>query len=55
MTVYAEALAHFQCGRLQEAEGACRALIECDAADAQALNLLGVIAHQTGRNDEAAL
>jgi tetratricopeptide (TPR) repeat protein len=55
MTAYAEALQHFQCGRLPEAEAACRAIVDHSPANVQALHLLGVLAHQTGRNDEAAL
>src|SRR5437879_4576321 len=53
MTTFAAALAHFESGQFREAESACRAILECDGANSRALNLLGVIAHQEGRNEDA--
>ncbi|MDE2228618.1 MAG: tetratricopeptide repeat protein [Alphaproteobacteria bacterium] len=47
------AIGHFEAGRLDEAEAACRAILATDAAQPDALFLLGVIAHRRGRNDEA--
>jgi tetratricopeptide (TPR) repeat protein len=53
MTEFAQALQHFQSGRFGEAETACRELVESAPANAQALHLLGVLAHQAGRADDA--
>jgi Flp pilus assembly protein TadD len=53
MTTLAEALQHFQSGRFQEAESACRRITERDAGDAAALHLLGVLTHQSGRHEDA--
>src|SRR5262245_45065940 len=51
---FATARAHFQAGRLQEAEAGCRQVLEQDPGHADALHLLGVLAHRSGRNDVAA-
>ena len=53
MTAFAQALEDFKAGRLREAETACQAIVESDPVDAKALHLLGVLAHQAGRNEEA--
>jgi predicted O-linked N-acetylglucosamine transferase (SPINDLY family) len=47
------AVAHHNAGRLAEAEAIYRALLAADPDDLNALNLLGVLARQTGRRDEA--
>jgi tetratricopeptide (TPR) repeat protein len=47
------AIHHHQSGRLAEAEGLYRRILEADAGHADALHLLGVIAHQIGRNSIA--
>ena len=44
------AIAHHQSGRLVEAEALYRRILAADARNADALHLLGVIAHQVGRN-----
>jgi Flp pilus assembly protein TadD len=41
---------HFRAGRFEEAEDACNKVLQLDANNPQAIHLLGVIAHQTGRN-----
>jgi tetratricopeptide (TPR) repeat protein len=43
----------FQAGEVRQAEDICRRLLVRDPGDAPSLNLLGVIAHQAGRHDEA--
>jgi tetratricopeptide (TPR) repeat protein len=43
----------FQSGEPRQAEDTCRRLLLRDPGDAPCLNLLGVIAHQAGRHDEA--
>jgi tetratricopeptide (TPR) repeat protein len=48
-----EALAAHGQGRLDFAEAGYRAVLAVDAGDGNAANLLGVLLHQTGRNDEA--
>ncbi len=53
MTALAEALQHFQSGRLPEAEALCRRLVEREPDNPAALHLLGVLAHQAGRTDAA--
>jgi tetratricopeptide (TPR) repeat protein len=53
MTALAEALDNFHAGRVREAETLCRELVERDPVNARALHLLGVLAHQSGRNDAA--
>ncbi len=47
------AIHHHQSGRLAEAEALYRRILEADARHADALHLLGVIAHQVGRNSIA--
>ena len=47
------ALAHHAAGRLAEAEGIYRRILQAEPNQPVALNLLGVIAHQTGKNDVA--
>jgi predicted O-linked N-acetylglucosamine transferase (SPINDLY family) len=47
------ALSHHRAGRLAEAEAVYRQILSADPNDADALHLLGVIANQTGRNDQA--
>jgi Flp pilus assembly protein TadD len=46
-------LSHHQAGRLQQAELAYRQALGLDPAHADALHLLGVVARQKGRNEEA--
>jgi tetratricopeptide (TPR) repeat protein len=53
MTAIEEVMQDFRSGRFQEAESACRQLIERDPGNAAALHLLGVLAHQARRDDEA--
>ena len=47
------ARAHHLAGRVPEAEGVCRQLLDADPNDPDALNLLGVIAHQAGKHEIA--
>src|SRR5882724_4669250 len=47
------ALQHHQSGRLREAETMYRQVLASQPAYADVLNLLGVLLHQTKRNDEA--
>ncbi len=49
----AQAVAHHQGGRLAEAEHGYRAVLTADPRNADALHLLGVVALQSGRADEA--
>jgi len=51
--LFAAAVQHFQGRRLDEAERACRDVLTFDRNHAQALHLLGLIAHQSGRPDAA--
>ena len=51
--LFAEALQHHHAGRLAKAERLYRLMIIRDPAHADALHLLGVIAHQVGHNDMA--
>jgi len=47
------ALEHYQAGRMDEAERMCGLVLEADRRDAEALHLLGAIAHQCGDHDRA--
>jgi len=47
------ALQYQQAGNQEQAEAACRRILEDDPANANALNLLGMLAHQAGHNDLA--
>ena len=47
------ALQHHGAGRLPEAEGICQKILKTDPNQPVALHLLGVIAHQVGKNDTA--
>lgn len=47
------ALQHHQAGRLQEAEALYRQILQAQPNHADALHLLGVIAHQIGKHDIA--
>ncbi len=49
----AQAVAHHQAGRTAEAERGYRAVLRADPRNADALHLLGVVALQSGRADEA--
>ena len=49
------ALSHYQAGRLQQSEAICRQLLAHDPNQADALHLLGLIAHQVRHPDAAAL
>jgi predicted TPR repeat methyltransferase len=51
---YQLALQHHQAGRLKEAEGLYRRVLEKNPSDANALRMLGVLAAQVNRNDIAA-
>ena len=48
------ALLHHQSGRLQQAEQIYRLILARDAANADACNLLGIIAYQAGNYESAA-
>jgi tetratricopeptide (TPR) repeat protein len=50
---FATAWQLFQSGRLMQAEEVCRHVLRSDPAHAPALHLLGVLAHQVGRHNEA--
>ncbi|MGH6977037.1 MAG: tetratricopeptide repeat protein, partial [Stellaceae bacterium] len=50
---FGAAIDHFEAGRLDEAEAACRAMLEKDVAQPDALFLLGLVAQRRGNNDEA--
>lgn len=50
---FAAALEHHRVGRLAEAERAYRQILEAAPQHADALHMLGVVAHQTRRNAEA--
>ena len=47
------ALEHHHAGRPDEAEQLYRAVLRADAGNADALNLLGVLEYERGRNLEA--
>ena len=49
----ATAFAHHQRGELTQAETIYRQIVEAEPRHADAWHLLGVAAHQAGRNDEA--
>src|SRR5262249_32307706 len=49
----AGALRCFQEGRLHEAEGLCRQVLQGEPANADALHLLGVLAHRAGEHGAA--
>ncbi len=51
--LFALALQSQRAGNLQQAEVLCGQVLERDPENANALNLLGVLAHQAGRNDRA--
>jgi predicted TPR repeat methyltransferase len=53
MTSKVEAFAHFQAGRLREAESIYLQLLAAKADDVDALHYLGVLRHRQQRNDEA--
>src|SRR5271170_2461334 len=44
---------HFRAGRLAQAESLCRAVLAKTPAQPHALHLLGVIAHHSGRHEDA--
>jgi len=48
------ALTHYRSGRLREAAGLYRLILEADPLHADAMQISGLIAHRQGRNDEAA-
>src|SRR5262245_55635851 len=48
-----KALCHHQAGELQQAEQIYRQILQTDARHADALHLLGVLAYQCGRINEA--
>ena len=48
-----EAVVHHQAGRFDEAEDLYRAVLEVAPNNADACNLLGLIAHEQGRYEEA--
>ncbi len=48
-----QALSHFQAGRLPQSEAACRHILQIDPDQANALNLLGMIAQRSGKDDIA--
>jgi Flp pilus assembly protein TadD len=55
MTALETAIQDYQAGHFPEAERACRLLIERDPACADALHLLGVLAHHAGRGEAVEL
>jgi len=50
---FGAAIDHFEAGHLDDAEAACRAILEKDATQPDALFLLGMIAQRRGNADEA--
>jgi tetratricopeptide (TPR) repeat protein len=53
--MFVAAVKHYTAGRLQQAESALRQLLQQQSKHAQALHLLGVIVHQSGKTDLAIL
>jgi protein O-GlcNAc transferase len=53
-TLLTDARHHHQAGRLTEAERLYRLILEDEPEHHEALHLLGIVAHQVGRNDIAA-
>ena len=53
--ILAAAIAHHRAGRLLDAERMYRLACDTTPHDARAFHLAGVVAHQLGRNDAAAL
>ena len=51
--LFSKALQHHQAGRLSDAEALYREVLRSEPRHADSLHLLGVIAHQVGRNDLA--
>jgi protein O-GlcNAc transferase len=47
------ALEHYSSGRLRDTEGLCREILDVQPQHAEALHLLGVLAHRTGHVDAA--
>ena len=48
-----QALDHYRSGRMDEAERMCNLVLGADTGNADALHLLGAIAHQRGRHERA--
>jgi tetratricopeptide (TPR) repeat protein len=51
--LWKRALAHFQAGEQAAAQQICQELLAAEPCCAEALNLLGVLAHQAGQNEQA--
>jgi len=51
--LFEAAMLHHRGGRLREAEGLYRQILQADSDNADALHMLGVLAHQTGRQQLA--
>src|SRR5262245_5883153 len=49
----AQALEYHKAGRLEEAELCYRGILQADPRNSDALHLLGVLAHQCGRHEQA--
>ena len=47
------AVAHHNAGQLAYAEDVCRMVLQTEPSHADALNLLGLVSHQTGRSEQA--
>src|SRR5690242_10160223 len=52
--IFRESVQHHQMGRLREAEAGYRKILKKEPRNAMVTHLLGVVAHQKGRQDEAA-